>query len=250
MISLEKRHEFLVQTLSELEDIIERNNLEYILLGGSVLGAIRHQNIIPWDDDIDIGLTREQFNKLEEILFEKKIEGYIFEKSDNHIIADAPIAKFRKVIENEKMDNYPTIDIFALDKAPDKKQQQDIQILCANFYNLINYRSLPKNRGTLAKVVSWIILIITRGKFQKKLSHFFYKQMTKWNYCETKYITNLFGYPNKKEMFKNQIIEEKIFVKFASLECPIPKDYDSYLTQMYDDYMEFPPINERIPKHV
>lgn len=240
----------MVELLEELIKILYENELDYVLLGGSVLGAVRHKGIIPWDDDIDIGLIREDFEKLEEYLSNSELKKYIFEKSDNHIIPDAPIAKFRKIVPNEELEKYPTIDIFSLDSAPNSKLAQSIQIGYGNIYNLINYGELPQNRGKLVKIISSIFLFMVQGKTKNKLSSFFYSRLTKWNNKNTSFITNLYGYPKKKELFHKEILEKKIIVEFNGLKCPIPKEFDFYLTQLYGDYNKLPSKEERIPKHV
>lgn len=238
----------IVNMLKDVDKVLSENNIHYVLMGGSVLGAIRHKGFIPWDDDADIGVFRKDFEKTEKLLSELK--QYTYDFADNHIIPDAPVGHLKLVNDNYKINFCPNIDVFPLDKVPSSKFKIKFLRIVANFYDLSNRRIPPKNRGKFNKIFFGIILKIVPNKiwdFIKKLSSSYIKNMSNKNYKNT---GNIFGAWTEKEYFPTEIYSESVYADFENISLPIPKNYDFYLTQLYGNYMELPPEHKRIPKHL
>ncbi|MFW7431952.1 LicD family protein [Vagococcus carniphilus] len=238
-----------MEMLTFLNTYTEKKQVKFFLLGGSVLGAVRHGTIIPWDDDIDIGFFREDFEKIEKLLSNENFKDYIFEKSDNHIIPDAPIAKFRKKYRNLEINQFPTIDLFALDWAPKDSKKQNAQIFWGNLYNQCIYGEVPSNKSKVTKFASAVFLFFIRGSFRSKIANYSLSKIKDKTFKNSGYITNLYGYPNKKELFSKEVFGNGKIIKLDNLECLIPVQYEKYLTQIYGNYMELPPLKDRVPTH-
>ena len=123
---LKKLHLILLELLEYVDSICKQNNLQYLLIGGTALGARRHRGFIPWDDDIDIGLPREDYEKLLGIL-KSRNDGYSVQDETNEDNYFCPFAKLRKngTIFCEKIsqglykNNGIYIDIFPIDTMND-----------------------------------------------------------------------------------------------------------------------------------
>lgn len=225
------------------------NNIPFVLLGGSVLGSIRHNGFIPWDDDMDIGILRKDYEKAEEIL--SRIPYYTYEKSDFHIIPDGPTGHLRLL--DEKIVHaglIPTIDVFALDAIPDQKILQIVQKIAANIYHLCVYRKPATNRGLIVKLLTKSIIYAIPGFILDYVQKQAFRVFTYFNNKKSCYTGNLFGYWKDKEVFDTTMYTKTTTGTFEGIELPLPKNPHEYLVQLYGDYMTLPPIEQRKPKHI
>ena len=237
----------IVAMMSKVDALLREQKIPYVLLGGSALGAVRHKGFIPWDDDMDIGVFRKDFDRTEDLL--SKLTGYVYEKAENHIIPDAPVGHLHLCNEQYSIDNAPTIDVFALDKVPSDKNSQRKLRFIANIHHLCVLRRPPKNRGFLKKCfIACVLFVIPKrmwDKIQKKTLNYIIALNEKDFSC----IGNIFGAWTEKEYFDSSVYIERIELDFEGLKLPVSKNYDLYLSQMYGDYMTLPPIEKRVPRH-
>lgn len=246
MEELRKMQLDMVKMISDIDNVFSNSGIKYTLLGGSVLGAVRHNGFIPWDDDMDIGIFRKDFNHAEELLH--NLKQYEYEFSEKHVIPDAPIGHLHLVNENYTLEHSPTIDIFALDNVPKSEKKRRALRFYANLHHLTVLRLPPKNRGKLKKILVGILLKFVPVFILDKLQGLTLKKII--NFCDTdEYLGNIFGFWTEKEYFKKNIYEDLVLHDFENLKLPIPKEYDTYLTQMYGNYMQLPPEEKRKPKH-
>ena len=237
----------MVKMVAEVDKLFKENGIKYTLLGGSVLGAIRHKGFIPWDDDMDIAVWRKDFEKAENLL--SNLKNYTYEFAQKHIIPDAPTGHLRLINEKYPIELSPNIDFFALDKVPsDKKERKKVQFM-ANIFHATVYRKPPKNRGKFNKFIFTIFFGIAPNFVLDILQNLSYKYMLNLQNKNYENLGNIFGAYSLKEDFKAEIYENLTLAEFENLKLPIPKDYDFYLTQMYGDYMKLPPIEQQKPKH-
>ncbi len=259
-IELEEIKNIELAILKYIDHICRENKIEYFLTAGSLIGAIRHKGIIPWDDDIDIGLKRENYNKLIEILKNDENSQYFlmdYTTQTDYFYPYAKLVDKRTVLQEKvvrKISNYGIfVDIFAYDTLPDDACLRD------------------KRYNKQKKIQRQIVYYATKEVFGKnklkRLLEVIYKK-----YCEIlgigfilkKYNKICMQYNNadgqdmisnwptvkkdeaiqKKEYF-NQVIDWE----FDGLKIKIPEKYDSFLTNMYGDYMTLPSEEERNGKH-
>lgn len=240
----------LLKMIKYVDKSLKKQNIPYFLLGGSVLGAVRHKGFIPWDDDIDIGIFRSDFQKVEIYLTNNLPESWVYEPIDNHIIPDAPIGKIRNIIYPDlPLKEQPTIDVFALDYAPNTLKLQKRQVLYGNIYHLFIYGLPSKNRGVINMMITKGLLYCIRGKVRDKVVRYTFNLMTQWKKENSNFITNLFGYPNRKELMPASFFDKATYVDFEDTQLVIPDEYHSYLTRIYGDYLILPPIEQRQPLH-
>ncbi|MDD7409785.1 LicD family protein [Fusobacterium gastrosuis] len=241
----------LLKMLLEIDNILKKNNIKYFLVGGSVLGAVRHKGFIPWDDDIDIGLYREDFEKLEDILTEQLPESLLYYKIGESKYKNSPVGHIYDITkEEEGFEKYPVIDFFPIDNVPDSKILRKVQKFFSLLYHFTINRKIPENRGGKIKKLMQIVLVLSPSILLDFFQEVSKKIITFWNKKETKDICSLFGmkYYEKEIMPKIYIGTPKIH-EFEGYNIPIPENWDKYLTHLYGDYMQLPPENERIPHH-
>lgn len=246
----------------EVKRICDENNIKYFIIAGTLLGAVRHKGFIPWDDDLDIGMFREDYDKFIQCAEKKLSSQYFLQTWDTDSGFGLPIAKVRKngtrfVEKNSaKTSGHKGIyiDIFPFDNVPTSKIAQKIHdintyvlkrlILCKVGYEL--WLDGGKLKKAVYKVINSIAKNTSLDKNKKRLE----KQMKKYNNYKTEYVVAFGGaYGYSRESIKREWVENLTTIKFEDEEFMCPKDYDSYLTYFYGDYMIPPPKDERFNRH-
>ena len=241
------------------------NNIQYILCGGTMLGAVRHNGFIPWDDDIDILVPRKDYDKIIQLVKAGKAEmgAYSFRIPGDERYANPFIKAVDynyKVIEDARDENfqgYIWIDIFPLDHFPDDEKNHIKYLKTNKFYrNILNSNTVPdsymKSRGYhkgVKKIISYFgakVLYRLFGGYKKlslKIDRLA-RQMDQAN-CNSNHVGDG-ALPNgQKDYFTVDDVTPVISHEFEGNQYCIPKNYDSYLTKFYGDYMQLPPEEQR-----
>jgi len=258
--------------LAELEilkvfiKVCEENGLKYYLIGGSLLGAVRHKGFIPWDDDIDIGMPRDDYDK-----FEKIINNFLPNnmKYINFKYLDEPTIYYARMESEEieindnsamiKRKRNAWIDIHPFDGMPNNIIGEKLHHLHVLFQRmLIQYSKYSvivnqelKNRPLIEKILIKLGKIINFEKIlnTKKCLMKFDKILKKYKYTESKKVANFIGANKYKEIFPKELFENTSEYEFEGIKVIAPKEYDKILSHLYGDYMKLPPEEER-NKHI
>ncbi|MCR5765858.1 MAG: LicD family protein [Treponema sp.] len=252
-----KELNILKQTIS----IIEAHNLSYFAIGGTLLGAIRHKGFIPWDDDIDICMSRPDYEKFLEYAQKELPEGLelgYFKTNPNHQKYCARIIdKNTTVKRNDAINDYYVniwIDILPLDGMPDNKFMNKLHrfhLLRRRLflqYSIFDSVKMNKKRKLFETILVKIGFIFTKiihldsHKQMFKLD----KVLTKYPYEFSENVINFMGADAFKEIFKRSAFEEKASYNFEDIEIIGPKDYDYILKTIYGDYMTLPKEEDRV----
>ena len=244
--------------LKEIDRICHENKIKYFLIEGSLLGAVRHNGFIPWDDDLDIGMLRNDYDKFLKIAEENLKIGYklcCYENIKNYHLPFSKIVSLNnRGFKNKeailsKNYNGPFVDIFPLDTSSIGLGKYQIN----KFNKIRKYRDILLIKVRYKIKFSWKrLLYFIESPFysNKKLHEKINKLSTKDNKKNKKYVINYSSsYGVKKEIFPSCCFEEGISIKFEDMIVTIPKNYNYVLTRIYGDYMQLPPENKRISRH-
>lgn len=249
-----------LKILKEIISICESHNLKYYAHFGTALGAIRHGGFIPWDDDVDIVMFRDDYEKLLAILNSELNDDY-------HIInfytEDDCFYPFTKICLKGtifKSHNYPVsfkegifIDIFPLDNVPESELKRTIYLkIYAIYWNLMMDTLFTIKSSN--KIISFIHCILHNSlnifPGQKGIIKWMNSYLTRYNkkdtnYCTVHFLRENFLNSEKEGYWDKRDFEPSKKIKFEDIEIEIPYNYDKILTTYYGDYMTLPPVEKR-----
>lgn len=239
--------------LSQLQRVFEKYNIQYFSYAGTALGAVRHNGFIPWDDDIDLIVSRKNFEKLCKVAKKEFKYPYFFQTEESDYGCATGLAKLRNsettmILNSHKSRNFKFnqgifVDIFVYDNIPDDKterelffkQIEDLKAKALKFRNTFHCdkAELHTLKGKIKNVCENIIRIShIQNPFYKKLSSL----CQKYNSVKTEYVQDVFIFPEIWKCSKAKYYADKIDVSFEFLKLPVPKDSDSYLTELFGDW--------------
>jgi lipopolysaccharide cholinephosphotransferase len=251
---LRKMQLLQVKILLEVKRICEKHDIHYFLCGGTLIGAIRHKGFIPWDDDIDIGMLREDFDKFRSVI-QSEISGEYFWHSYNMYGMQVYLKNTKLKTARMARASYIgiSIDILAFDKIPDNVFAAFFY--CNFFYVLLRvYRfrmgfiSKPKNILYRFIIhVSRLLFAPYSTKFIEIILNNYHK---KYMNQDLKYripLTSGYGFFRTRNLYT--MTSKLGTALFEGIKMPIPAGYHTLLTAQYGDYMKLPPVEKQIPRH-
>ena len=240
-----------LEVMDYIHKICKREGINYSLAYGSLLGAVRHKGFIPWDDDIDISLKRDQYDKLYKAILEDNDSVYKVVSWKNDSRYPYPFYRVydsRTVYENNYINNDIElgicVDVFPFDSYKDvnKEMSKLDTYRRLSVYTLYGIRN--KNAG-IKNIVRYVLLLIFRLTRVKNWNK-------KINDCakgakENEYIDYLMESKHTDTKIKNNALNEVMEYEFEDRKYNIPREYDHILTSIYgSDYMEIPPVEKRV----
>ncbi len=246
--------------LEYFRDFCEKNNLTFYLIGGGLIGALRNGGFVPWDDDVDVMLPREDYEKLPRLWREQNADGrFRLLKTDDdmftgNIFITITDTNYTMVKTNQTEVDIPhglVLDVFPLDVSPDGRLARKMQLMWTMIYSLFLAQVVPENNGGIMALGSRVLLGIFRGKkIRNKIWRAAEKRMKKYKLSENKCVTELCSGPKwMVPEYPKRIYEGVDYVTFEGLRMPCMKGYDEYLTMVFGDYMTPPPEEQQKPHH-
>lgn len=253
---LRSLRELQLDMLREFDRICRKHQIDYFLSGGSMLGAVRHQGYIPWDDDIDVAFLRENYRKFAKVVREELNSKFLYENYNNndgyHYFFDRITAK-NTYFATRYSDGYVmpkgiSIDIFVFDNAP--KDSYRFWKGLMNKRLLMNVRWKNTARKGKAYLLSKLLLPILRLKSMDSYSQSYDKATRKYENRETGFVLPPATDHNYKGSMPKEWFDKVIPAEFEGINSFIPKGYDNYLKLWYgDDYMTMLPLSKRQNYH-
>lgn len=266
MRKIEEIHEILFDILVAIDELCEKHGITYYLDSGTLLGAVREKDFIPWDDDADITMKREDYERFLSVsdeLPEKyklvtpdKYGGYFFDFTPRVLDMSAPLREETSAdIAQNNHQNRVAVDIFIIDRAPDDKKEFSRMVFCQKmiYGNAMAHR-YEKSREKHSFMQNMQVAVLrTMGRFmrlekifarQEKLSTSYRNENTS-HYCVTNFPVRALGHHFEKEVFA-----EPLKMTLHGREFSCPSGYDEILTKYYGDYMTPPKKEDRVPIHI
>lgn len=255
-----------LEILKKVTDLCGEIGCRYSLVYGTLIGAIRHQNYIPWDDDVDIMMPRPDYDRFLDYITSRDVD-------------ISPLAVFNRQIQKRYFygitricdmryeiftDNEPNlgmgifIDIYPYDGLGSDREEAIRRLTESNSLSkdiILSTRvrlNVPKEnnwKGKLSYIYSWIKHhLLGPGHYFKKKRNLF-RDLT--DYDHSKFVGPLVWFFTKPErvLFEREIFSTLIKVPFGKYMFYVPKEYDRMLSQEYGDYMNLPPVEKRVYHH-
>lgn len=228
-----------LELLRKFSSYAKTNNYCYSLVDGSMLGAVRHQGFIPWDDDIDIIVNRQTFNKL---------INADFSNEDFYIFRDLWLARIQPKTKIES-EFTPTIDILVLDKAPDSLSLRKIKLFLIYMMQGMMKNTLSLEKGNFILKVCTLATWLMGLFFSYKTKYYWYGKISSlWGgQLYSQCYNTLFEYI--PVFFDGDVMDNYIEVPFEDMVQPIMSKWDHWLTRRFGDYMTPPKVEDRVPRH-
>ena len=239
-------------------DVCKEYDLQYFLVCGSCLGAIRHAGFIPWDDDIDVGMPREDYENFLEIARDKLPSHLFLQTSNTDPEYPHPFAKIRNSnttyietsVKNLNINHGVYLDVFPIDGISENKFIRGLIKFKKKYYNLViskcfySERYVENSLKKYVKKVLWQLNPDIKKAIRKRETLF-----CKYAYVSSSLITNFGSAWGDREIMPKDILGQGKKAVFEGIDVIVPEKYDEYLTRLYGDYMTPPPPEKRIAHH-
>lgn len=258
--TLKKMQAKMLEMLLYFRDFCQKHELMFYLCGGGAIGAVREHGFIPWDDDIDCFMPRadyEKFSKLWDKYGDKK--RFVFCRSNEKVnyhhsctsLRDPNTTFICSYNVNLDICHGVALEIAPIDGCPKSKIKRYIQLFHAFTFALFNTQRLPNNKGKLFRESAKIIYkLIPSSRVRFLIWKHAEKEMSKYSWDECDYVTELIGSVkgmlcvHPKEWFSSQV-----WMNFEGEKVPLMAGYHEYLTRIFGNYMQRPPVDQQVAKH-
>lgn len=242
----------LLEILVYFKEFCEAHNLRFMLAAGTCLGAVRHKGFIPWDDDLDVQMPREDYDKMIE-LWNKEADTsrFVCSVTNETGCSRFPMAVIRSVgttciynhSVNDDICQGLKIDVEFLDGVPDNRIVRMYNMVLAFILALFRAQRVPERASKLKTTVARILLWLFHSmRTRWRISVFCEKQIKKYRFGEQEYVRYLACALRPSKSFINQE-----YLDFEGYKMPVPAGYDAVLRAAYGDYMKLPPKEARKP---
>lgn len=243
-----------LEILDQVHDFCIENNIKYSLFYGTLLGAVRHKGFIPWDDDIDIAMPREDYNKFINIFKSDNLKVYSCQNDLKYVLPFAKIVNINTVKHEAVYDKYRYdigfgIDLFPVDYIESIEMYKKLKAKENKFIKKRIYATIDvkPSDSFLKKIAKKLIIFPYQGKgnyYANKLTNYFVRD------CEHKYtLTNDIFVIKPDHIYDIDIFDNLVLTKFEDRKYFIINKADNVLKACYGDYMKLPPEEKRITHH-
>ena len=239
--------------------ICEEHNLRYWVGGGTLIGALRHQGFIPWDDDIDVFMPRPDYERfyaiwnrvgdLDHYALCRTTKEKNIHQTDMQLV-DLTTTFINRHSQNEDICHGVSVDIMPFEGCPEGKLARGLQIYHSILYSIFNVQRLPDHQGSLLRFATSIVLNAVKDPERRyKVWSKHEKKMARYDFDSAKTVKETITsfralfYPHPRSAFETKL------VPFEDILVPIPVGYDAYLRRIFGDYMQLPPEEGRVAKH-
>lgn len=237
-----------LRIFKELQRICEKHDVRYFLIGGSAIGSVRHHGFIPWDDDMDIGMPRPDYERFSELCRTELDPQFFWQTYRTEPAYNLIFGKLRlnysKYVEvataHLPIHHGIKIDVFPFDGVPRATYAKSLHRITLKFCMMKLGAEIERSRRMhlqerAASLIPRRIAIALNERMAKR-----------WNYSDCETVVNASGaWGYYRESVPKAWVAESAMMPFEDVSAPVPKYWHEYLTKIYGDYMLFPPESER-----
>lgn len=252
-ISFEESKKLMLEILKDIDAFCRKEHINYSLGEGTLIGAVRHHGMIPWDDDMDVLMLREDY---ERFLSSYKSSKYIIKKYDyglnSWLHLFIKVIDPRTIIKNNSTGKEPYglwVSIFPIDNVPDsdeclQKMTKDIRFY-SNMFRMRHHFSWSKTKGFIKNIILYMMQVLPKDYWHNKAE----RVIKSYNHVKTVRRGQFAIYWHDPWVCSSSAFDEYVEVDFEGEKFFIIKGYDEYLRCQYGDYMQLPPEEQRVQKH-
>lgn len=256
MTDLQHLQKVILGIAKDIDKICRDNSINYYLLGGSAIGAMRHHGFIPWDDDLDIVMDSNNYD-LFVMACKTQLDTKKYYFQEGYKDWPMPFSKLKlrstmlreaSGFVNESGEQGIYVDIFKLENAPSSKIGQIWQFFCAK-YLLCN--CLLKRGWNNTSLSKRLMMLASFPLNISKIRRFFQSQVEKYNGKDTDFRLFFAGrYRLSTSFYRKDVFGKPQWVKFEDTKLPVPERCDEWLKQIFGDYMTPPPVEQQVGLHL
>lgn len=247
--------------LYELHRICQKHAIRYFLDAGTLIGAIRHDGFIPWDDDIDVGMLRQDYDRFIEACKEELDPAYTLYDWHKDPYSPLPFLKLKingthyreEISAGSKMNDGIFIDIFPYDNAPDApaaRKKQAWKLFWIRKILLLRCGFRLDGGSIAKKLIYGTLNLVSRVRSVAAWKKSCDRILIQYRDADTTYVTNMCSaYKYEKMTFPREMLREQILHRFETGMFCVPEQYDAALRQVYGNYMQLPPEEQRAGRH-
>lgn len=247
---IQKLHDVNLALAKEFIHICDDNGLTYYMLGGTMLGAVRHKGFIPWDDDMDFGMPRKDYESFLAIaprLISENLDLLHYKTHPDYRYYIARLQnKDTKVVEFGNGETCVSIDIFPLDGSPNNQMLRYLFYLRVTYHRLMLalYYGMDVRKGKIIERMMRILISkFSKLSLRKIINPFVQKQkidkiLSIYDMEASQWSGNIMGTYQIREMIPTAWYGDKSFFCFEGIDIRGIEKYNNYLTRLYGDYMQ------------
>ena len=255
-------HTMLYQILAEIDRVCKRHDIPYFIQGGSAIGAFYNKGIVPWDDDVDVGMTRENYNRFLEVAPKELGAEYFLEWFGTESNTPFYFAKVKRnntlfvehIWKDMDIHHGVFVDIFPYDRVPNNKTLEKLHRFSVKFWvncfmgkQIWLWRHCGKCQIENPLPKSWIscaaIRVVSSLLSRKAIYNKMCRVMGRYNNCETEYI-NIVRMP--KDQIRRRYAENPVLMEFGGMMIPVPDNVEEYLRHHYPNLRPVLPVEEQV----
>ena len=255
-----------LNTLNVFIEFCEKHNLRYYFTGGALIGVLRHKGFIPWDDDIDVGMPRKDFDEFHRLIELEMPDGFgicnRYTDSNWHFAMSQFIDMESEIeihLAEQPRKAHIWIDVFPLDGLPDNKVARWLRIKNILFHrylvqiaNINTQVDANRERPKYERIILTFCKVIPIGKVinTKKTINTLEKILRRSDFDTAEWCGNMLGRYREREVVKREWFGNPVKGNFEGVKVNIPVNSDVILRSLYGDYMKLPPEKDRVAHNV
>lgn len=247
---IKKLQDKILEIMVNIDEFCRNYNIDYCLMGGSALGAKRHKGFIPWDDDLDIFMTPNEYERFRDLFEQFGDKGKFYLQEWGRFDGMVTIAKMRMndtAYIEERIKNWDIhqgiyVDIFILHNCPNNKFLQLRQCFWAKYVIMkrLAHGGYNRRKGFLGFILKVLKLFPKNMLVKHGL-----KQVYKYRNKETKYYCNFLGKAvYKNAIYKREWFEKHVYAPFEKTQLKVPENLHDFLSYRFGDYTKTPSLDK------